>query len=346
MATALIQRFRIDPADLPDEAVIFGCTAAMRENRDKIDRNLSNDLPVLIQGESGTGKEVVARFLHTHSDRRDGPFVKLNCAAIPAEQAEIELFGYVKRSSSGVLETQTGLVDIANGGTLFLEEIEDMDWELQSKLLYFLQDGVYRRAGGREERRVRARVVCATNVDLERAVQAGAFHEDLFRSISAVSLRLPALRERKEDILQLSGHFLEKLSRQFRRSAPQLSAATLRLFTQWGWPGNLRELENWIARAVILGDDKAIGAELERIVNPAGESTGRRPSIGSLTEVSRPPTSTAANLLILRVLEANRWNRRRTAEELNISYRSLLNRLREAGLPQRRRAHRGPTFAN
>ena len=341
MPTELNQSFRIGPPDLPDEAVIFGSTPAMREIRSKIDCVLSSDLPVLIQGEGGTGKEVVARFLHTRSNRCDSPFVKLNCAAIPAHLLEGELFGYEKGSFTGAAEARAGLVENTEGGTLFLDEIGDMSWELQGKLLRLLQDGTYTRIGGRDERRGRIRVICATNVNLQRAVERGTFREDLFYRINIVYLRLSALRDRKNDIPLLCEYFLEKLARQFGRSVPRLNPATLHLLKQWNWPGNLRELENWIARAIILGDDEALGAELKRQVEMSDTLARQRPRLGSLKDVSRRATSAAANAVILKALQANHWNRRKTAEELNMSYHSLLYKLREVGLPQRRRSHRG-----
>jgi two-component system response regulator AtoC len=267
--------------------------------------------------------------------------VKLNCAAIPANLLESELFGYEKGSFTGATEARTGLVEIADDGTLFLDEIGDMSWELQGKLLRLLQDGTYARIGGREEQRGRIRVICATNIDLQEAVGRGAFREDLFYRIDVVSLRLSALRDRKNDIPQLCEYFLKKLATQFRRSAPQLNPATMHLLMQWNWPGNLRELENWIARAIIFGDDEALGAELRRQVEMAGALARRQPGIASLKDVSRRATSAATNAVILKVLQINHWNRRKTAEELKMSYRSLLYKLREVGLPQRRRGHRG-----
>lgn len=341
MPADLNQSFRIDPADLPGEAVIFGSTLAMREIRSKIDCVLSSALPVLIQGESGTGKEVVARFLHTRSNRCDAPFVKLNCAAIPANLLESELFGYEKGSFTGASEARAGLVEIAEGGTLLLDEIGGMSWELQGKLLRLLQDGTYTRIGGSEERCGRIRVICATNVNLQEAVERGAFREDLFYRIDIVSLRLPALRDRKDDIPQLCEYLIQKLAGQFGRTVPRLNPATLQLLKQWNWPGNLRELENWIARVIILGDDEALGEELRRQVEMIDTLDSRRPRPGSLKDVSRRATSAAAHAVILKTLQANHWNRRKTAEELNMSYRSLLYKLREVDLPQRRRNHRG-----
>jgi len=341
MSTDLNQGFLVDPADLPAEMVIFGSTPAMREIRSQIDCVLTSDLPVLIEGESGTGKEVIARFLHARSNRHDAPFVKLNCGAIPASLLESELFGAEMGAYTGAREDRPGLVEIAGGGTLFLDQICDMSWDLQGKLLRLLQDRSYTRIGGREERVGQIRVICATNVDLEAAVASGTFREDLFYRMDGVTLHLSALRDRKSDIPQLCEYFFQKLSRQFRRSIPQLNPVTLQLLKQWDWPGNLRELENWIARAIILGDDEAVGAELKRQVEMGSALASRRPRMKSLKEATRRATSAASGALILKTLQANRWNRRKTAKDLNMSYRSLLYKLRDAGLPQRRRSHRG-----
>jgi two-component system, NtrC family, response regulator AtoC len=334
------QSYRIDAADLPGEAVIFGRTPAMREIRSKLVSVLSNDLPVVIQGESGTGKGIIARFLHIHAKGAEAPFVKLNCAAIPRNLLESELFGYEKGSFTGANKQRIGLVEIAEGGTLFLDEIGELHWDLQSKLLHLLQDATYTRIGGTEERQPHVRVVCATDSDLRAAVQAGKFREDLYYRIDIVTLRLSALRDRKDDIPQLCEYFLEKLARKFGRPAPQLSSATLQLLQEWNWPGNMRELENWIARAIILGDDEALGAELRRQVAANIAVASRLRPSGPLKEASRHAASAASNALILRALEANNWNRRKTANALNMSYRSLLYKLREVGIPQRRKPHK------
>jgi two-component system, NtrC family, response regulator AtoC len=341
MAENMTQSFRIDPADLPDESVIFGRTVAMGEIRNRIHRVLGSGHPILIQGESGTGKEVIARFLHSRSDRREAPFVKLNCAAVPASLLESELFGYQKGSFTGAKEDRPGLIEIAGGGTLLLDEIGELHRELQAKLLHLLQDGSFARIGDSKERVANIRVICATNVDLLRAVDSGAFREDLFYRIDVVSLRLPSLRERKDDIPLLCEHFLEKLARQFGRTAPILNPDTVSLLMQWNWPGNLRELENWVARAIILGDADALGMELRRRLGEVGAWESSLPRAGNLKEASRRAATAASSALILRVLQANHWNRRKTAEDLNMSYRSLLYKLREVGIPQRRRSHRG-----
>jgi two-component system response regulator AtoC len=341
MSTSLDRSFRVDPAELPGQTVIFGGTPTMREIRSRIDSVLSVDLPVLIQGESGTGKELIARFLHARSSRRDAPFVKLNCSAIPANLLESELFGFDKGALKGASGDRPGLIEVAEGGTLFLNEIGDMNLDLQGKLLRLLEGGSFTRIGGREERTGRIRVVCATNLDLQKAVELGTFREDLFYRINVVSLRPLPLRDRKTDIPELCEYFLQKLSRQFRRNVPQLRPVTLELLKQWDWPGNLRELENWIARAIIFGDDEALGAELKRRLEMSNGLASREARLGSLKEATDRATSAVTSALILKALQANRWNRRKTAEELNMSYRALLYKLRDVGIPQRRRSHRG-----
>ena len=346
MSTSLDRSFRVDPAELPGEVVIFGDMPAMREIRSRIDSVLSVDLPVLIQGESGTGKELIARFLHARSRRRDAPFVKLNCSAIPAYLLESELFGFDKGVLGSASEGRPGLIEIAEGGTLFLNEIGDMNLELQGRLLRLLEDGSFTRIGGRERRLGRMRVVCATNIDLEKAVELGTFREDLFFRINVVSLRLSPLRDRKDDIPQLCEYFLQKLSRLFRRKMPHLRTGTLQLLKQWDWPGNLRELENWIARVIILGDDESLCAELKRRLETPNGLANRRPRSNSLKEATDQATSKATSALILRALQANRWNRRKTAETLRLSYRALLYKLRDVGIPHRRRSHRGRPSAD
>jgi len=341
MPADLTQKFLLDLAELPDEAAIFGSTAAMGEIRSTIDQVGSSDLPVLIQGESGTGKEVIAQYIHSRSKRSEAPFVKVNCAAVPASLLESELFGYEKGSFTGALQSRPGLVEIAEGGTLFLDEIGEMHWSLQEKLLQLLKDGTFTRIGGCTNLVGRIRVICATNADLKGAVDSGAFRDDLFYRVDAVSLRLPALRDRKNDIPQLCEFFLEKLARKFSRTALHLDPGMLRLVMQWDWPGNLRELENWIARAIILGEVETVGAELRRKLVWTKGVERREVRNGARKDISRKPISAASKALILKVLQANRWNRRKTAQDLHMMYRSLLYKLRQAGISQPRRGHRG-----
>jgi two-component system, NtrC family, response regulator AtoC len=344
MSTPLNQSYRVDQADLPGEPVIFGSTPAMREIRSKIDCVLSSDLPVLIRGESGTGKEIIARFLHSRSNRHNGPFVKLSCAAIPASLLESELFGCERGARNGVGEDRLGLIEIADGGTLFLDGIADMNWELQGKLLRVLQDGSFTRFGGSDERRARIRVICSTNIDLQEAVDSGTFREDLFFRVEVVTLHLSALRDRKNDIPQLCEYLFRKMSRQFRRRIPQLNPVTLHLLKQWDWPGNLRELENWVARAVILGDDEALGAELKRQVTSASSAGIRQSNGNRSTDLTSQTASTAAATAILQVLQANDWDKRKTAKDLEVSYRALLGELGNLGGNRRRKASRGSPY--
>jgi DNA-binding NtrC family response regulator len=337
MPADLHQGFQLDPADLPSDAVIFGCTDAMSEVRGKINRVLETDFPVLLQGERGTGKDLIARFLHLRSKRREGPFVKLSCAAVPQGLLESELFGSEGTSEHGTSELKTGLVEIADGGTLYLDEIAEMGWMLQRKLLHLLRDSHYFRVGSREERRANVRIVCATNVKLAAAVKRGTFRRDLFNQIDVMSFRLLALRERKQDIPQLWDFFAQKLASKFGKAAPRLTPAVLHVLEQWSWPGNLCELENCIARVIILGDEEAIGEELRRQAAHAKAVDGQQEKSGRAKTVSR---QAAAEAMILQVLQANHWNQRKTTEELKRSYRSLLYRLRKTGVVQRPRSRR------
>jgi len=275
MPADLTPSFRIEQTDLPSEAVIFGDTPAMREIRGRIERALHNDLPVLIRGESGTGKEVIGRFLHVRSDRRQEPFVKLNCAAVPAGLLESELFGHEQGAFAGAKEIKRGLVEIADGGTVFLDEIGEMDWELQTKLLRLLKDGRYVRVGGREERPALVRVICSTNSDLAAAVEHQTFRQDLLFRLDVISLHLSPLRERKEDIPQICEYLLAKLAKQFGKRTPKLAPAAVQVLKQWRWPGNLRELENWIARIVIFGSEEVLGLELKRQLSSTGLTANR-----------------------------------------------------------------------
>ncbi len=336
MSTHLQQGFQVDPADLPSEAVIFGSTPAMCEVRSKIARVLDTDFPVLLEGERGTGKDLVARYLHARSSRREGPFVKLSCAAIPQRLLESELLGSEEASAHGKSE-KAGLIEIAEGGTLFLDEISEMGSILQRKLLHLLWDGRFFRAGSREERQANARIICATNISLASAVKKGTFRKDLFSQMDVMCFRLSALRSRKADIPQLWEFFAEKLARRFGKSAPKLTPAILHVLEQWHWPGNLCELENCIARVIILGDDLAIGEGFRRRKVPANPGNGHAERGGRLKAATR---QLAAEAMILQVLQANRWNQRKATEELKRGYRSLLYRLRKAGIVHRPRSRR------
>lgn len=288
---------------------------------------------MLIRGETGTGKELIARYIHCRSRLRDAPFVKVNCAAIPVHLLESELLGYEKGAFTGANETKPGLVELANGGTLFLDEIGDMDASLQTKLLHLLQDGRYSRIGADEDRYAKVRIICATNCDLEQAVTEGRFRSDLFYRIDVICLRLSPLRERREDIRTLSRHFLEKLGRKYRRHPTPLSEVTCHLICDWQWPGNIREFENWITRVMVFGVNEALGSELGRQLLITPRAVDGQPREARLKNASKDSARAAERALILKHLEANQWNRRKTAKELNICYRSLLYKLQQAGVP-------------
>jgi len=328
--------FRIDWTTLPPKEVLFGSTSAMLDVMNTIERVSDTDLSILIRGETGTGKELVARYVHARSHLRDAAFVKLNCAAIPLHLLESELMGYEKGAFTGAHKSKPGLIELADGGTLFLDEIGDMDAALQAKLLHLLQDGRYARVGAQEERRAQVRIICATNSDLEEALEKGTFRSDLFYRIEMITLHLLPLRDRREDIPTLCDYFRQKLAKKFSCNPDPLSPTTLQLVSQWPWPGNIRELESWVMREMVLGPDEAFNSELRRQCAATGSNNSGSRLEGNLKEVSRESARAAERILIMKQLEANQWNRRKTAKALEISYRSLLYKLRDAGVPSRR----------
>jgi transcriptional regulator with GAF, ATPase, and Fis domain len=244
------------PTTTSNRAVeLLGHSAQMTEVRELIALVADTDATVLIRGESGTGKELVARAIRAGSPRRDKAFVKVNCAALPAELLESEMFGFERGAFSGALQAKPGKFEFANHGTIFLDEIAEMLPSLQAKLLHVLQDGEFSRLGGHGDVRVDVRVVAATNRRLEEAVARGEFREDLFFRLNVVSITLPPLRDRREEIPSLVRHFLSKYSAHYNRPGVEISRSTLDLFLQHDWPGNVRELENVVQRIVILGPD-------------------------------------------------------------------------------------------
>jgi len=325
---------RID--DLPREEVIFGRSAIMQEFRQKIQKFAATNVPLLIQGQSGTGKGVLARYIHSRSAVAAGPFVNVNCAAIPGALLESELFGYEKGSFTGAYVSKPGRVEMAHTGTLFLDGIDEIDLALQAKLLQLLQDGQFSRIGGGQEITVQIRVICATSRPLEHEIAAGRFRADLYYRINVARVELPALRSRIEDVPQLALHFYERFRRQYKSSASPISPELLRRFEKHAWPGNIRELENLIERYMILGSEEAIGEELanwERIpvaLTPPGNGPIH------LKNVTRKAMRELEGRIILSTLEANRWNRKQAARELRISYRAMLYKIRQAGLPAKR----------
>jgi two-component system, NtrC family, response regulator AtoC len=246
--------------------MLFGNSERMLGVRDLIERVSDTDVTILIRGESGTGKELVARALHEQSLRRDKPFVKVNCAALPTELLESELFGFEKGAFTGAIQHKPGKFEFANHGTMFLDEIGDMSPPLQAKLLQVLQDGEFSRLGGKHDVQVDVRVITATNRDLETAVADGQFREDLYYRLNVVSINMPPLRERLEEIPFLTDHFLKKYSVQYNKPMTGVSADVARQFMEYEWPGNVRQLENMIKRMVVLGSEAQILSELQQPV--------------------------------------------------------------------------------
>jgi two-component system response regulator AtoC len=242
--------------------MLFGHSERMAEVQDLIERVADTDVTVLIRGESGTGKELVARALYASSLRRDKPFVKVNCAALPTELLESELFGFERGAFTGAIQHKPGKFEFANHGTMFLDEIGDMSFPLQAKLLQVLQDGEFSRLGGKHDVHVDVRVIAATNKDLEQAVADAHFREDLFFRLNVVCIHMPPLRDRREEIPVLCDYFLKKYSVQYNKAYTDLSQETMRLFMEYDWPGNIRELENLIKRTVVLCSETPIKKEI------------------------------------------------------------------------------------
>jgi two-component system, NtrC family, response regulator AtoC len=327
---------RSNSEDFPPEALIFGCSDRMLTIRQKVEKIAQASVPVLIHGDSGTGKDVMARHIHARSAVAEGPFVRVNCAAIPGTLLESELFGYEKGAFTGTYSSKPGRVESADGGTLFLDGIDEIPLGLQAKLLQFLQDGRFSHIGGQEEISVSTRLICSAHCSLERKAAAGHFREDLYYRINVVSLELPPLRARAEDVANLAEYFLERHQKRHHITARTISANLLRLLEKHPWPGNIRELENLVERYVILGSEEAVSVELlhwDR-TNLSPEMPARGPI--QLKKVTRQAVRELERKIILHVLEENRWNRKRAASELKISYRALLYKIRQAGLPPKR----------
>jgi two-component system response regulator AtoC len=327
---------------MPPESVVFGRTDVMQAVRERLTKLAGANVPVLIQGESGTGKDIIARMIHTASPWRTGPWVKVNCPAIPGTLLESELFGYEKGAFTGAYGMKPGRVEMAHRGTLFLDEISELDLALQSKLLQLLQDGQFCRIGAQEDKKVEVRVVCATNRKLEQEIENGTFRADLFYRINVVNLQLPPLRERAADIPELVDYFLEYYNRKFNARAKPLSADLIGAFAKYHWPGNVRELENLMKRYVILGSEDVISADLKP--REPDFFSAEIPLDGqiSLKKVTRQAVRELERKIILKVLQNHRWNRKQAARSLSISYRALLYKIRDAGLPSNRTARRQP----
>jgi two-component system response regulator AtoC len=325
---------------MPPSAVVFGQTAAMQALQERLMKLAGANVPVLIQGESGTGKDIIARMIHANSPWKTGPWVKVNCPAIPGTLLESELFGYEKGAFTGAYGMKPGRVEMAHRGTLFLDEISELDLALQSKLLQLLQDGQFCRIGAQEDKKVEVRVVCATNRKLEEEIENGTFRADLFYRINVVNLSLPPLRERATDIPELVNYFLEYHNRKYNCRAKPLSAELMAVLRKYHWPGNIRELENLIKRYVILGTEDVISSDLTPRETDFINSDIPLDGQISLKKLTRQAVRELERKVILKTLQTHHWNRKQAARALSISYRALLYKIRDAGLPSNRAVKR------
>ena len=326
--------------ELTDGLSYVAASPAMLRLQALVEQVARIEVPVLCLGESGTGKEVVARLLHKLSLRSHRTFLKVNCAALPGELLESELFGYEAGAFTGALRAKPGKFELCHKGSILLDEIAEMPPALQAKLLHVLQDQEFSRLGSCSRVRVDVRVFAATNVDVRNAIAAKRLREDLFYRLSTVVFHIPPLRERREDIPVLLGYYLGRFAQRYgvpRRTIPEeLMAACLR----YDWPGNVRELENFAKRYLILGDD-VLGWCETPLDNRPGRQTAETCG-GDLKSAVRTMKDDAEKAAISRALEETQWNRKQAARLLRISYRGMLTKMRRYGLGERGRARGAP----
>lgn len=328
-----------DCADPVDDAFLevaegvffYGSSPAMRKIRHQAQLVAKVDIPVLILGESGTGKEVLSHLIHKFSPRGSRMFMKVNCAAVPADLLESELFGYEAGAFTGATKAKPGKFELCNHGTILLDEIGEMPPSLQAKLLHVLQDGTFSRLGSRSSVKVDVRVLAATNINMQEAIANKTFREDLYYRLNGFSIMLPPLRERKEEIPMLLKHFMGRTAERYGREPLPFSRRMLDACANYSWPGNLREVENFIKRYLVLGD--------EQVINDFVSESAARPvasdySVAGLKNLVRNIKGNAEAQAIAEALERHRWNRKRVAEELRISYKALLYKIRQYDIQQ------------
>jgi DNA-binding NtrC family response regulator len=365
-----ITELRRQLSDDQDRAFLFwGDSPDMKSIAQVIEQVSDSDVTVLIRGESGVGKELVARAIHQRSPRKERPFVKVNCAALPSELLESELFGHEKGAFTGAATTRIGKFEQADTGTIFLDEIGEMKAALQAKLLHVLQDAQFTKLGSNKSINVDVRIVAATNRDLEAMLLRGEFREDLYYRLKVIEVTVPPLRERRGEITHLAGFFMDRYARRYNRQARQLSDELTQLFQSYEWPGNIRELENMIKRIVILQDESLVVREMSRATRPlpayasAGVGASRGPMVSApeepddlveiddeagladepsaapvgsrLADVAKSASLKAERALIEDTLTQVHWNRRRAAEQLGVSYKTLLNKIKECGISRK-----------
>ncbi|RMI17487.1 MAG: sigma-54-dependent Fis family transcriptional regulator, partial [Calditrichaeota bacterium] len=307
---------------------LIGSTPRMQRIFELISRIARTDTTVLIEGESGTGKELVARAIHQLSHRSEKPFVTVNCGAIPENLLESELFGHVRGAFTGAVTPKQGLFEVANQGTVFLDEIGELPVHLQVKLLRVLQDGEIKRVGSNETIRVDVRVLAATNRDLQEMVQQGAFRSDLYYRLNVIQLTLPPLRERVADIPLLAHHFLKKFAARFHKDVVEISPEALEALQRYPWPGNVRELENALERATALAVGKAVTLY---DLPPALQKPASAPPPVALPPDGHPPLTLKEleKQYILEILKACNWNYEKACKQLDIGRTTLWRKLKE-----------------
>jgi len=327
--------FRARPGD-EERYRIIGQSGRMKKIYDVIEKVADTPSTVLIMGESGTGKELIAAALHYNSSRRNRPFIKINCAAIPRELMESELFGYEKGAFTGAVGSKPGRFELADTGTLFLDEIAEVPVDMQVKLMRAIQESEFEHVGGVQTIRVNVRLVVATNRDLQKEVEEKRFREDLYYRLNVVLIHLPPLRDRKEDIPLLVNHFIDKFNTKLDRKVEKLSAEALNLVVNYHWPGNIRELENVIERSILFSEGPEIGADIlpDQLVERSSSipSAVTMDADASMKDIVKQATAELERDLIIKALEETKGNVTRAAKRLKISRKSLQNKMKEFGL--------------
>jgi two-component system, NtrC family, response regulator AtoC len=331
--------------EVGDDVIFIAASHAMRKIRSQAALVANVDIPVLLLGESGTGKEVLARLIHKLSPRAHRTFLKVNCAAVPADLLESELFGYEPGAFTGATHAKPGKFELCNKGTILLDEIGEMPPSLQAKLLHVLQDQQFSRLGSRTVIKVDVRILAATNIDIPQALATKRLREDLYYRLNAFSLQLPPLRERKEEIPILLKNFMTRMAEQYARPPLPLSPALLEACQKYPWPGNIRELNNFLKRYLILADENLAAAELQpRPDGNAGgvypDATGRSGDAGGLKSLGRSAKDEAEGEAIRQALEQTNWNRKQAAGLLQISYKALLYKIRQYGIAEAKSHHK------
>jgi two-component system, NtrC family, response regulator AtoC len=321
--------------DFEDGQFFLATSPAMRAIRRQVSMLSKADVPVLITGESGSGKEVVAQLLHRHSLRAGRQLLKVNCAALPADLLESELFGYEAGAFTGAMKSKPGKFELCDGGTILLDEIGEMSPQLQAKLLHVLQDGCFSRLGARVNTKVNVRVLAATNVDIEQAIAERRFREDLYYRLNAFVIKVPPLRDRREEIPYLLNELAMRFAVTHRLEPVLFSPEMIAAAVQYPWPGNLRELGNFVKRYLITRDSGAALVELESKIRPRAQAPVTPiaedtvpAAVSGLKSVVRSMKDQTESRMILEVLDQSKWNRRIAAERLQISYKALLYKIR------------------